>query len=271
LTHSDPPLHRADYSNVKFWTQQDWNLFSKGKGTFDIYGLGPTERGRSWAAQGMNVTMRYIKDEHGQIIDGHRVGEMCKIAHSVWVALANAGKAPTKWSQADIVSAEAYRHEMWQHFPELHLCKNNWKADLIASKNYPSWYTHQSSQTKHSVKQEDAETSSCVSQASQTAKQPQLHNDQSSCNAKKTQHKSANAKITTTMDVDAIPLEATVTVSSVTERKMPSESVVPGTTATTGENSVMSVGGAIAVPSVTGKEATHSLKVCTVSLDILCT
>jgi hypothetical protein len=211
--------------------------------------------------------MRYIEDEHGQIIDGHRASEMRKIACSVWVALANAGQAPTKWSQADIVSAEAYRREMRQHFPELCLCENNWKADLIASENYPSWYAHQSSQNKHSVKQEDAEN---VSQASHTAKRPHLHDDQNSRSPKKTRHESAKAKIATTMgDDDVIPLEAAVAVSSVTERTMPSESVVPRTTATTGENNIMSAGGTIAVSSVTGKEAARPLKVCTASLDTL--
>jgi hypothetical protein len=32
--------------------------------------------------------------------------------------------------------------EMGQKFPELRLCEGNWKADLIATLNYPPWYSN---------------------------------------------------------------------------------------------------------------------------------
>ena len=99
------------------------------------------EHGRSWAAQGVNVAMQYIEDENGQMIDGHRVSAMCKLAHSIWAALANVRKALAKWLQADIVIAQSYRCKMQQHFPELQLCENDRKVDLITLDNYPSWYS----------------------------------------------------------------------------------------------------------------------------------
>ena len=36
----------------------------------------------------------------------------------------------------------SYQCEMWQHFPELRLCENYWKAEQIAIDNYPSWRIH---------------------------------------------------------------------------------------------------------------------------------
>ena len=37
---------------------------------------------------------------------------------------------------------------MEQKFPELHLGDNHWKADLIATLNYPSWYNNNASVEK---------------------------------------------------------------------------------------------------------------------------
>ena len=117
--------------------------------------------------------MRYVEDENGQMVDGHRASAIRKLARSIWVALANAGKAPAKWSQADVVVAQSYKREMRRHFPELQLCENDWKADLIASDNYPSWYSHQANTSKRSIKQErdDSDDDADVSHPSSTAKQ----------------------------------------------------------------------------------------------------
>ena len=35
-----------------------------------------------------------------------------------------------------------YRWEMGRHFPELQLCENDWKFELLAIENYPSWYNN---------------------------------------------------------------------------------------------------------------------------------
>ena len=63
--------------------------------------------------------MRYVEDETGQMIDGHKAGAIRKMARSILAALVQHGKAPTKWSQADIVVLQSYQREMQQHFPEL--------------------------------------------------------------------------------------------------------------------------------------------------------
>lgn len=98
--------------------------------------------------------MWYIEDENSQMIDRHRPSAMHKMVCSNWAALENARKAPVKWSQADIIISQSYRCEMWVHIPELQLCENNWKVDLIASDNYPSWYSHNAN--KQTIKQENA-------------------------------------------------------------------------------------------------------------------
>ena len=113
--------------------------------------------------------MWYIEDKNDQIIDGHRASVMRNMAHSIWAALENSRKAPAKWSQADIIISQSYRHEMRVHFHELQLCKNNWKADLITSDNYPSWYSHNTN--KQTIKHENADGVDISSSSSPTTKQ----------------------------------------------------------------------------------------------------
>ena len=120
-TTADVAARKDDYPNVKFWTRQDWNETKQD--ALGIHRQG--ERGRSRAAQGVNVAMQYIEDENGKMIDGHRASAMRKLTCSIWAALANARKALTKWAQANIVVAQSYRHEMRHHFPELQLCEND--------------------------------------------------------------------------------------------------------------------------------------------------
>lgn len=179
-TTPDVIAQREDYPNIKFWTRQDWNEVKQDASGIHCQG----ERGRSQAAQGANVAMWYIEDENSQMIDGHRASAMCKMACSIWAALENAGKAPAKWSQADIIISQSYRCKMWVHFPELQLCKNNWKADLITSDNYPSWCSHNTN--KQTIKQENANSVDISSSSSPTTKWVHHGEGIKDCSTKKT-------------------------------------------------------------------------------------
>ena len=50
---------------------------------------------------------------------------------------------PAQWSKTSQKVINAYNLEMCQLHPVLWLCSNHWKAELLATKAYPSWYqTH---------------------------------------------------------------------------------------------------------------------------------
>jgi hypothetical protein len=89
------------------------------------------------------------------VVDGYRTSEMRKCARSIWNCLAQSGKAPKKWGKVDVETARQYRREMCLHFPELRLCTYDWKADQIATDNYPNWALH--NLEHHVVKQEDGD------------------------------------------------------------------------------------------------------------------
>jgi hypothetical protein len=130
-------VRREDFPAVKYWHRHEWNDKED-----DATEVGERARGKSRSAKGMNVKERFIEDEKGQTIDGHRARDIRAHARSIWIALADRKRAPATWGKADMETIRNYRHEMKAKFPELRLCDNDWKADLVATINYPSWRTN---------------------------------------------------------------------------------------------------------------------------------
>ena len=135
---SEQLLNHSDYPKVRFWFRKDWVNRKKEKSGITKVNESSTtaDKGR---AIGANVTLRYVEDEQGTVIDGFRGSEMRKFAQSIWCQLARAGKAPRSWGKAELDVAAHYRREMRHHFPELGLCEYDWKADQLATDNYPNW------------------------------------------------------------------------------------------------------------------------------------
>ncbi|KAJ6565397.1 hypothetical protein B0H10DRAFT_2359454 [Mycena sp. CBHHK59/15] len=100
-------------------------------------------RFRRWP--GVNTTGRYIEDQQGEVVDGHRLSAICKLAARIWFSLVAHGNAPRTWGQASIDVVTLYNDEMCCQFPELRLCADNWKAQKIATARHGSG----SAPTKH--------------------------------------------------------------------------------------------------------------------------
>lgn len=156
---SHTTLRREDYPNVRFWTRHEWNSAAQDdilqvdlpedseafpeleeEGTDSKEPVpAPACRGKHRASQGINVTMKYIEYEDGSVVDGFRAAEIRRYARSIWVQMALEEKLPRTWSDADAKSLTAYNESMIQRFPELGLCAADWKANMVATDNYPSW------------------------------------------------------------------------------------------------------------------------------------
>jgi len=134
------PLCQEDYPKIKFWFKRQWTEFSNVHATNAA--SGPQARGRSRAAQGINVTMQYVELEDGTVVGGDRATEMRKFARAIWVSVSKAGPLPSKWGQADVQTRQQYLSAMGSRFPELRFCDLDWKIDQIATDNYPSWYSN---------------------------------------------------------------------------------------------------------------------------------
>jgi hypothetical protein len=48
--------------------------------------------------------------------------------------------APVTWVDANLMVHNYYEHHMTQHFPVLLYGTSNWKAHMLATDNYSSWY-----------------------------------------------------------------------------------------------------------------------------------
>jgi hypothetical protein len=129
-------LSRNDYPHVKFWTRKEWADYTSNE-------IATTDkpRGKVRSSQGINVTMRYVEGENGEAVDGHVATEIRRYARSVWVHIANSYGAPPKWGDACVKVSQFYRQHMCSKFPILQFCELDWKVDLIATDNYPSWYS----------------------------------------------------------------------------------------------------------------------------------
>ena len=121
-----------------FWIHVYWAAFNKN----GISGLATAKgkRGRTCAAEGINVKMLYVVNKDGEPIDGHQASNMRSYAHFIWNDLSNSAKAPRKWvTGTSVTIVESFRRQMQTRFPELRLCEGGWKVDQIGIDYYSSW------------------------------------------------------------------------------------------------------------------------------------
>lgn len=99
------------------------------------------QRGQSRSRAGINVSMRYIQDKDGVVIDGHRAREIRMHARALFVGFARAmqGNQFTSWGDADALSRKTFYNEMVSRFEELQHCDLDWKAEQIATDCFPGW------------------------------------------------------------------------------------------------------------------------------------
>ncbi|GBE89901.1 hypothetical protein SCP_1702270 [Sparassis crispa] len=135
---------QSDYPLINWWMKDSW---LKRTETLEPY-------------EGNNMMM-YVEEQDSTPITGRRVGEIRKVARSIWAHLAEIGKAPKSWGKASMIAAQMYNEEMARQFPELRYCTANWKAEQIAIDNYSSWHNHHHPKAPI-CKQEDAENNTAV-------------------------------------------------------------------------------------------------------------
>jgi hypothetical protein len=145
-----PEVKREEYPLVKYWSRHEWSASED----LQVASIGAP--GKTRAAQGENVSMKFVEDENGNVIDGHRASSIRKLARSLWAGLSKAGKAPKSWGKVDAQTSSQFQIEMCRKFPELRLCEGNWKVDFIATMNYPSWSSNQAKEKEENRKRASA-------------------------------------------------------------------------------------------------------------------
>ena len=82
-----------------YWTKLSWNNREK---TINALDQPKGKKGRSRAAEGINVNMLYIVDMEGNPVDGHHAAEIRKVARGIWSHLLSCSLAPKHWSSASM-------------------------------------------------------------------------------------------------------------------------------------------------------------------------
>ncbi|KAJ6522078.1 hypothetical protein DFH09DRAFT_1330723 [Mycena vulgaris] len=121
-----PQLKQSDYPEVPFWHLHQYKAQvnqGKGESTTDD----PKPRGSTRAAQGVNVTLQFVTDAEGNVIDGYRATQIRGVSAKLFLQLASR-------------QLPGASQELCGQFPEMGLCANDWKMQYMATKMYSSWH-----------------------------------------------------------------------------------------------------------------------------------
>lgn len=97
------------------------------------------QKGRQCSAQNINVGMRYMVNEKGQMIDGRQAAEMRKTAQGIFQDWKAGGTLYKSWGKVPAKQKNQFFLMLRSKHPEFRLCANNWKADMMCTKYYPSF------------------------------------------------------------------------------------------------------------------------------------
>lgn len=149
---SEDKPKREDYPSVRFWCRNEWESFvteAKASSTWH----------QNTSKTGPCDSLAFITDPNGKSINRIQATAIRQFARGLWQTLANANRDPITWGSADLSVIRFYRNNMYSDFPDLRLCDNDWKVDMIAQKDYPSWHRSHGSNfpTKPSIKRSTSE------------------------------------------------------------------------------------------------------------------
>ncbi|KAI6004341.1 hypothetical protein F5J12DRAFT_893423 [Pisolithus orientalis] len=162
-THSPPQLDHADYAKTRCWTEEDWKRWCM------------TPEG-----QGANSQMSFLEDKNGEALPAARITNILQAMRSIWHEFHKYGliNAQTTWSSMPLTLKKAFHLEIMQSFPELNLCADHWKSDMLAKKHYSSfkqtWFTNRSDEKVASFAKCKMKTETAENMVSPTPKWPKL-------------------------------------------------------------------------------------------------
>ena len=159
-----PKLNPKDFELIRYWYKQQWvsppedrvtdlsgkvededeevEMDVEGETGEEIRSISPApgaQRGQGRSRAGINVSMRYIQDKDGKVINGHRARDIRNHARAIFVGFAIQGKQILSWGDADAGSRRNFYNEMALRFEELQYCDLDWKAEQIGIDTFSGW------------------------------------------------------------------------------------------------------------------------------------
>jgi hypothetical protein len=126
-----PQMDKDTYLFIKFWLKKDYLAAKKNcKNSIGFRQNEDSDNKMTW----------YVETEDGDPVDGDIVEAIHSYAWTIWRYLWDKNMAPATWSDANLEAYNLYEHHMCHWYLLLALGADNWKAHMIATDNYSSWY-----------------------------------------------------------------------------------------------------------------------------------
>ncbi|KAI0070684.1 hypothetical protein K474DRAFT_1713125 [Panus rudis PR-1116 ss-1] len=145
---TQPEVADLHPENVKYWRENDWKVVvsTKRKNKAIATAVGGQlkgKRGKSRSSKGENVSLPFMEDRDGNMVDGFVASAMRKHARSIWIHIRDSPDyvTPSRWGEASEKVKDYYYTAMKRRFPEFGLCELDWKAEWLATGNYPHFYS----------------------------------------------------------------------------------------------------------------------------------
>ncbi|KAL1699791.1 hypothetical protein EV121DRAFT_173629, partial [Schizophyllum commune] len=138
LAVQNPPriiiLNRKDYRRVRFWHWSEFSAWRKGE--LDVTPLGAEEDEKE-----SQMAYRFLEDEAGQCVEEQKLITMREVLYSLWHTLLQVPELlPEKWGKASFEVKMYVSATLEEAFVEFRFCDGHWKAQRLATLNYPWWY-----------------------------------------------------------------------------------------------------------------------------------
>ena len=134
----DSTTLQNNYPDVKFWTQRAYknylgekkSIFEPGQDVRSLRGSGRLSK------TGENVACDYIEMEDGKAVSGDTAAQIRKFCSSVFKTIKNTPTMtlPSNWSAIGITERQFVQANLYQQYPYLRLCEDNWKVTYLASR-----------------------------------------------------------------------------------------------------------------------------------------
>jgi hypothetical protein len=103
-----PALNPADFPLVQFWNKSAWKKHAKSTKDTTVVNQRAAKKGNTQVSESENVTMQFVEDREGHMIDGHRAGEIRKHTHSIFNDITKWMTPPATWGATSSIGCTYY-------------------------------------------------------------------------------------------------------------------------------------------------------------------
>lgn len=139
-SHLPHELDSSAFPAIKNWKRAQWNEGADERK--DRGSVGSGKKGKTDISNDINVSARFLQHANGDIVSGSRLIEVYEYAHALFSDYRDDGIAPATWGKAGQMLEQRFNDSMCSRFPEFRLCAGGWKAHVVATQKYSSWYYH---------------------------------------------------------------------------------------------------------------------------------